>query len=53
MPDMKAAVVTNFEEPPHYMEFLTPEPVGPDQVLVEVLAAGLHPRVRSGAGGAH
>jgi NADPH:quinone reductase-like Zn-dependent oxidoreductase len=53
MPEMKAAVVTNFEEPPHYMEFKTPEPVGPDQVRIEVLAAGLHPRVRSGAGGAH
>jgi NADPH:quinone reductase-like Zn-dependent oxidoreductase len=53
MSKMNAAVVTNFEEPPHYTEFETPEPVGPDQVLVEVLAAGLHPRVRSGAGGSH
>jgi NADPH:quinone reductase-like Zn-dependent oxidoreductase len=53
MSKMNAAVVTNFEEPPHYMQFETPGPVGRDQVPVEVLAAGLHPRVRSGAGGAH
>jgi NADPH:quinone reductase-like Zn-dependent oxidoreductase len=53
MSKMNAAVVTSFEEPPHYMQFETPEPVGTDQFLVEVLAAGLHPRVRSGAGGAH
>lgn len=50
---MNAAVVTSFAEPPHYMDFEVPEPVGPDQVLAEVLAAGLHPRVRSGAGGSH
>jgi NADPH:quinone reductase-like Zn-dependent oxidoreductase len=53
MSKMNAAVVTSFEEPPHYMEFEIPEPVGPGQVMVEVLAAGLHPRVRSSAGGAH
>jgi NADPH:quinone reductase-like Zn-dependent oxidoreductase len=50
---MKAAVVTDFAEPPHYTDF--PEPVtrGRDEVVVEVLAAGLHPRVRSQAGGFH
>ena len=49
---MKAAVVTDFAHPPHYTDF--PEPVaGRDQVVVEVLAAGLHPRVRSQAGGFH
>jgi NADPH:quinone reductase-like Zn-dependent oxidoreductase len=53
MTTMNAAVVTNFEQPPHYMEFQAPEPAAPDQVEVEVLAAGLHPRVRSGAGGRH
>jgi NADPH:quinone reductase-like Zn-dependent oxidoreductase len=53
MSKMNAAVVTNFEGPPRYMQFETPGPVGRDQVPVEVLAAGLHPRVRSGAGGAH
>jgi len=53
MPKMNAAVVTNFAEPPHYQPFEVPRPTGADQVLVEVLAAGLHPRVRSGAGGSH
>jgi NADPH:quinone reductase-like Zn-dependent oxidoreductase len=53
MSEMNAAVVTSFDEPPHYMQFEIPEPVDADQVLVGVLAAGLHPRVRSGAGGAH
>ena len=49
---MKAAVVTDFAQPPRYTDF--PEPVaGRDQVVVEVLAAGLHPRVRSQAGGFH
>jgi NADPH:quinone reductase-like Zn-dependent oxidoreductase len=49
---MKAAVVTDFAQPPHYAEY--PEPVaGRDEVVVEVLAAGLHPRVRSQAGGSH
>jgi NADPH:quinone reductase-like Zn-dependent oxidoreductase len=50
---MKAAVVTDFAQPPHYADF--PEPVTHwrDEVVVEVLAAGLHPRVRSQAGGFH
>ena len=49
---MKAAVVTDFAQPPHYADF--PEPIADqDQVVVEVLAAGLHPRVRSQAGGFH
>jgi NADPH:quinone reductase-like Zn-dependent oxidoreductase len=52
MTPMNAAVVTSFEEPPHYRQFETPRP-GPGQELVEVLAAGLHPRVRSGARGGH
>jgi NADPH:quinone reductase-like Zn-dependent oxidoreductase len=50
---MNAAVVSNFAEPPRYQQFDVPEPVGPNQVRAEVIAAGLHPRVRSGAGGAH
>jgi NADPH:quinone reductase-like Zn-dependent oxidoreductase len=49
---VKAAVVTDFAQPPHYADF--PEPsAGKDGVVVEVLAAGLHPRVRSQAGGFH
>ena len=50
---MKAAVVTAFDNPPRYLDF--PEPVarGKGEVVVEVLAAGLHPRVRSQANGSH
>jgi NADPH:quinone reductase-like Zn-dependent oxidoreductase len=50
---MNAAVVASFEEPPHYRPFEAPVPVGPDEVLADVLAVGLHPRVRSGAAGKH
>ena len=53
MPQMHAAVVTSFDEPPHYQRFETPQPSGDDETLVDVLAVGLHPRVRSGAAGAH
>ena len=49
---MNAAVVTSFTEPPHYQPFEAPAPSG-GEVLVDVLAAGLHPRVRSGAAGQH
>lgn len=49
---MYAAVVSSFDNPPRYAEFAMPEPAG-GQVLVDVLAAGLHPRVRSGANGTH
>ncbi len=50
---MHAAVVTSFDEPPHYQEFEVPQPASDDEILVDVLAVGLHPRVRSGARGAH
>jgi len=46
-------VVTSFDEPPHYQQFEVPQPAGADEMLVEVLAVGLHPRVRTGAAGAH
>jgi NADPH:quinone reductase-like Zn-dependent oxidoreductase len=50
---MHAAVVTSFGAPPRYGEH--PEPIahGKDEVVVDVLAAGLHPRVRSQANGSH
>jgi len=50
---MKAAVVTSFDCPPRYHEFPVPVPVGDHELLVDVLAAGLHPRVRSQADGSH
>jgi NADPH:quinone reductase-like Zn-dependent oxidoreductase len=53
MEKMNAAVVTSFDEPPHHQQFEVPQPVGDNQILVDVLAIGLHPRVRSGARGGH
>jgi NADPH:quinone reductase-like Zn-dependent oxidoreductase len=53
MAKMKAAVVTEFGEPPHYQQFEVPTPANTDQALVDVLAVGLHPRVRTGARGTH
>jgi NADPH:quinone reductase-like Zn-dependent oxidoreductase len=50
---MHAAVITSFDEPPSYREFADPSPQGPDDVLVDVLASGLHRRVRSQADGSH
>src|ERR1700677_145630 len=50
---MHAAVVTTFGAPPRYQEFPVPVPADDDQMLVDVLAAGLHPRVRSQANGSH
>jgi NADPH:quinone reductase-like Zn-dependent oxidoreductase len=50
---MHAAVVRSFDQPPRYEVFDTPEPAGPDESLVDVLAVGLHPRVRTGASGMH
>jgi len=50
---MHAAVVTSFERPPRYETFETPTPAGEHEALVDVLAVGLHPRVRSGASGSH
>jgi NADPH:quinone reductase-like Zn-dependent oxidoreductase len=51
--NMNAAVVRSFDHPPRYEAYPTPQPAEPDEVLVDVLAAGLHPRVRSGAAGRH
>jgi NADPH:quinone reductase-like Zn-dependent oxidoreductase len=50
---MHAAVVTTFDRPPAYREFPRPTPRTPDEVLVDVIASGLHPRVRSQADGSH
>lgn len=53
MERMHAAVVTSFDEPPHYQEFLLPDPSDEDRAVVDVLAVGLHPRVRTDASGKH
>lgn len=51
--DVHAAVVRSFGHPPRYEPFDLPPPSGGDQALVDVLAVGLHPRVRTGAAGSH
>jgi NADPH:quinone reductase-like Zn-dependent oxidoreductase len=53
MTAMNAAVVTSFDEPPHYQPFDVPQPRTAEEIVVDVLAVGLHPRVRTGAAGAH
>jgi NADPH:quinone reductase-like Zn-dependent oxidoreductase len=50
---MKAAVVSAFDAAPRFQEFPSPTPAGADEIVVDVLAAGLHPRVRSQADGSH
>jgi NADPH:quinone reductase-like Zn-dependent oxidoreductase len=50
---MKAAVVRSFDMPPRYEDFIDPTPQGREQMLLDVLAVGLHPRVRSQANGSH
>jgi NADPH:quinone reductase-like Zn-dependent oxidoreductase len=52
MEPIHAAVVTSFDKPPRYLPFTLPEPPG-GTIIVDVLAVGLHPRVRSGASGRH
>ena len=54
---MHAAVVTAFDHAPRYREFDEPTASGDDeeadQEVVDVVAAALHPRVRSQAAGTH
>ncbi|WP_433361687.1 quinone oxidoreductase family protein [Actinoplanes sp. CA-142083] len=52
MEKMNAAVVTSFDEPPHYETFDVPTTRG-GEIVVDVVAVGLHPRTRSGAAGRH
>lgn len=50
---MKAAVVRSFDHPPRYEDFSDPTPTRAGEMLLQVLAVGLHPRVRSQAAGSH
>ncbi|GAB3578010.1 zinc-binding alcohol dehydrogenase family protein [Leifsonia lichenia] len=50
---MKAAVVSSFDSAPVYTDVPAPKASGPDELVVDVLAAALHPRVRSQADGSH
>jgi NADPH:quinone reductase-like Zn-dependent oxidoreductase len=50
---MMAAVVSSFDTPPRYEEFPAPVPTGDNDRVIDVVASGLHPRVRSQADGSH
>ncbi|HEY1815065.1 MAG TPA: zinc-binding alcohol dehydrogenase family protein [Kofleriaceae bacterium] len=50
---MKAAVVSAFDRPPRCEDVPEPTASGEHELVVDVLAAGLHPRVRSQADGSH
>lgn len=50
---MKAAVVNTLGHAPVYGNFSLPNELGKHQVIADVLAVGLHPRVRSQADGSH
>lgn len=51
--EIDAAVVRSFDHPPRYEPFDLPAPAGADEAVLDVLAVGLHPRVRTGASGRH
>lgn len=50
---MYAAVVSSFSQPPHVEEIAEPVAARDGELVVDVLAAALHPRVRSQADGSH
>ena len=50
---MHAAVVRSFDHPSRYDTVEMPQVRGEHEFVVDVLAAGLHPRVRSSADGSH
>lgn len=50
---MHAAVVSSFDTAPRFATWPEPAATHPDELVVDVLAAGLHPRVRSQADGSH
>lgn len=50
---MYAAIVRSFDSGPKYEKVAAPVPSGEHEALVDVLAAGLHLRVRAQANGSH
>jgi NADPH:quinone reductase-like Zn-dependent oxidoreductase len=50
---VKAAVVSSFNTVPRFEDYPVPVVRSAEEVVVDVLAAGLHPRVRSQANGSH
>ncbi len=50
---MHAALVTSFDSPPRYETVDDPTTTDPDEIIVDLVASGLHPRVRSQSNGSH
>ncbi|GAB7109821.1 zinc-binding alcohol dehydrogenase family protein [Streptomyces phaeofaciens JCM 4814] len=50
---MRAAVLTSYDTPPIYGEYPDPAATGEHDIVVEVLAAGLHHLTRAKANGSH
>ncbi len=50
---MKAALITSFDAPPCYSDVAEPTPRGREEMLVDVLAVGLHHLTRAKANGSH
>jgi NADPH:quinone reductase-like Zn-dependent oxidoreductase len=50
---VKAAVVSAFGDLPRYQDFPVPAASGDHEMRVDVIAAAIHPRVRSQAAGSH
>ncbi|WP_436531838.1 quinone oxidoreductase family protein [Actinoplanes sp. HUAS TT8] len=50
---MRAAVITSFDSPPVYREHPEPLATGDHEIVVDVLAAGLHHLTRAKADGTH
>lgn len=50
---MKAAVVTAYGTAPRFLDSPSPQMTNEYEIVVDVLAAGLHPRVRMQADGSH
>lgn len=50
---MKAALITSYDAPPHYCDVAEPRAIQPGEMLVDVLAAGLHHVTRGRASGQH
>src|ERR1700761_4510253 len=50
---LKPAVVAAFTQPPRYEDFADPVAANSGELVVDVVVAALHPRVRSQANGSH
>lgn len=53
MNQIKAAIVTEFGKPPIYTDIDTPKPANTNEMLIDVIAVGLHHVTKGLASGAH